>query len=341
MASGGPSGQVVLTRALNCPNCGAALTMRAAGHSLTIVCESCHSVLDAKDESYQVLSQFKTRMHFEPLLPLGSRGRLAGVAWEVIGVQVRTIHVDGTAYSWSEHLLFNPYHGFRYLTHYEGHWNFVRTVHALPVASSHLGKPAVIFQNVTFTHFQTATAETTFVLGEFPWEVHVGDKAEVRDYIAPPRLMSSEATGEEITWSLSQYTPPEEITQAFKVPPLPQPEGVFADQPNPYAPKSQGIWGHFGLLAVALIVLAFVTVAMSGKQEVLSQDYAFHKGQGEPSFVTDPFELTGRTSTVELAVDTNLDNNWAYFNFALINQETNQAYDFGREVSYYHDADGV
>ena len=35
-----------------------------------------------------------------------------------------------------------------------------------------------------------------------------------------------------------------------------------------------------------------------------------------------------------------LDNNWAYFNFALINDKTGQAFDFGREVSYYHDSDG-
>ncbi len=353
MATGGPSGQVVLTRALNCPNCGTALTMRAAGHSLTIVCESCHSVLDAKNESYQVLSRFESKMHFRPIIPLGSRGLLAGVVWEVIGVQVRTIHVDGTPYSWSEHLLFNPYHGFRCLTHYEGHWNFVRTVHALPVAAHKMGKPAVAFQNETFTHFQTATAQTTFVLGEFPWEAHVGDTAEVRDYIAPPAMMSSESTQEEvawshgsttmqreITWSLGHYTPPSEIAQAFQLPALPPPEGVFANQPNPFAAKSQGIWGTFGLFLIALIVLVFASVALSGRQEILSQEYFFHKGPGQPAFVTEPFELTGRTSTVELAIQTDIMNNWAYFSLALINEETAKAYDFGQEISYYRDSDG-
>ena len=340
MATGGPSGPVVLTRALNCPSCGAALTMRAAGHSWNIVCDRCHAILDAKNESFQVLSKFESKMHFHPIIPLGTRGRLAGVVWEVIGVQVRTIHVDGTPYSWSEHLLFNPYHGFRYLTHYEGHWNFVRTMHALPVSSSHMGKQAVIVQDETYTHFQTARAETTFVLGEFPWEVHVGDTADVRDYIAPPRMMSSEETQGEITWSLGSYTPPADIAQAFKLPQLPPPEGVFADQPNPYAAGAHGIWGQFGLFAVALIVLAFASLAISGKKEILNQAYSFHKGPGEPAFVTEPFELTGRTSNVELSVETDVNNNWAYFNFALINEETGQAYDFGREISYYRDSEG-
>ncbi len=342
---GGPSGAVALTRALNCPNCGASLTMRAAGHSLSIVCDSCHSVLDAKDENYQVLSQFESKMRFQPLVPLGSRGRMAGQIWEVIGAQVRTIEVDGVAYSWSEHLLFNPYQGFRYLTHYQGHWNFVRTVQALPLGSSHMGKPAVILQGETYTHFQTAQAQTTFVVGEFPWEVHSGDVAEVRDYIAPPHMLSSEATtaeagAEEITWSLSTYMAASEIEQAFKIPRLPPPAGIFADQPNPYAARAKGIWGSFGLLLLALLVAAIGSIALSSNKEIFSHDYSFRRGAGEPSFVTEPFELTGRTSNVELNLDTDIYNNWAYFNFALIDQDNNKAYDFGREVSYYTDSDG-
>jgi hypothetical protein len=43
---------------------------------------------------------------------------------------------------------------------------------------------------------------------------------------------------------------------------------------------------------------------------------------------------------VELSIHTDLDNNWAYFGFALINDQTGQTFDFAREVSYYHDSDG-
>ena len=43
-----------------------------------------------------------------------------------------------------------------------------------------------------------------------------------------------------------------------------------------------------------------------------------------------------------MSTATDLDNSWAYFNFALINAESGQTYDFGREVSYYsgYDSDG-
>jgi hypothetical protein len=45
---------------------------------------------------------------------------------------------------------------------------------------------------------------------------------------------------------------------------------------------------------------------------------------------------------VELTTSTDLNNRWIYLNYALINETTGQAFDFGREVSYYHgyDSDG-
>ena len=58
--------------------------------------------------------------------------------------------------------------------------------------------------------------------------------------------------------------------------------------------------------------------------------------------MTDVFPLKGHTSDLELTTDSNVNNNWIYLNYALISQDTGQAYDFGREVSYYYgyDSDG-
>jgi hypothetical protein len=46
---------------------------------------------------------------------------------------------------------------------------------------------------------------------------------------------------------------------------------------------------------------------------------------------------------VEVNTSTDLNNRWMYLNYALINEETGQAFDFSREVSYYHgyDSDGA
>src|SRR4051812_27110101 len=89
-----------------CTSCGAPVTIRAVGHSLAVVCPSCHAVIDAQDPNYKILSEASTKLDaFEPLIPLGERGTLFDVKYEMIGFMVRT---DSSGdYPWQEYLLFN------------------------------------------------------------------------------------------------------------------------------------------------------------------------------------------------------------------------------------------
>ena len=89
------------------------IAVRSFGNAVTIVCESCHSILDAKDPRLEILQRFKVATdEVQPLIPLGTRGKIRGADYEVIGFERRTIHVDGIPYSWHEYVLFNPYKGF-------------------------------------------------------------------------------------------------------------------------------------------------------------------------------------------------------------------------------------
>jgi hypothetical protein len=54
------------------------------------------------------------------------------------------------------------------------------------------------------------------------------------------------------------------------------------------------------------------------------------------SLVTPVFELDGRPSAVEIETATNLDNQWMFVGYALVNDETGQAFEVARDVSYYH-----
>ena len=344
MSSSGPTPVgTPQVKSLNCPSCGATLTLRSFGQAVTIVCDSCHSILDAQDPKLQILQKFEAATHEDPpLIPLGTRGSIRGTSYEAIGFQRRTIHVEGVPYSWHEYLLFNPFKGFRYLTEYNGHWNDVSLLRSLPDISpagsrlSYLGE--------TFKHFQTARAETSYVLGEFPWQVRQGETAEVSDYVSPPRMISSEKTGEEITWSLGEYIAGRDLWRAFKLPgEPPAPVGIYENQPSPLSGSVKAVWSMVGLFLILLIVLFATVYSIARNEQVFEQSYQFNSDvKGEASFVTDAFELKGHTSDVELTTSANVDNNWIYLNYALINQDTGHGYDFGREVSYYHgyDSDG-
>jgi hypothetical protein len=256
----------------------------------------------------------------------------------------RTIHVDGIPYSWHEYLLFNPYKGFRYLTEYNGHWNDVAVLKALPEVHPYASFPTVKYLGETYKHFQTATAGTSFVLGEFPWQVRVGESAVVTDYVSPPRVLASEQSGQEITWSLGEYMSGKDLWKAFRLKgDPPEAIGVYENQPSPVSTETKKVWIAFAAFALLLVMMMIGFDLAARNEQIFTGYYKYDSNQrGEASFVTDDFEVKGHRSNVEVQTSTDLNNRWIYLNYALINEDTGQAFDFGREVSYYHgyDSDG-
>lgn len=332
----------VQARSISCPGCGGPVQLRGFAHTLSVVCPQCHSVLDTSTPEVEILQKFQEKTKIQPTIPLGSRGKIGDTQYEVIGFQVREVNSGEDSYSWSEYLLFNPYKGFRYLTEYNGHWNFVEVQTALPEPAHARGRPAWRFNGQLYAAFDSMTASTAYVLGEFPWRVQVGDSANCQDFVAPPSMLSSESTGGEITWSLAQYMSGPQIWQAFKLPGYPPPAyGIFANQPSPYGGSVASSWRIWLWLNVALAAMIFLFMIVAPGRKVFSDHYAYAQGvKSDSAFVTPTFQLQGRNSNVKLSIHTDLNNNWAYFNFALINDQTGQTFDFAREVSYYHDSDG-
>jgi hypothetical protein len=340
----GPSAKTAVS-GLNCPSCGAPLTISAAGHSLSVVCAQCRSILDAKDPNLQVLQKFEAKETIKPVIPLGIRGTLDGAEYQVIGFQVRTTDADDIADSWDEYLLFNPYKGFRYLTLYNGHWNYVKTVPASPERIQLGKKPGAKLMGRTYVMYDTELATTTYVLGEFPWRVRVGEKNGTKDFIAVPRILSCEITEQETVWSLGEYMTGAQVWQAFRLPGQPPPaRGIFANQPAPFTGQAGSMWRVCMNLLSAFVLLIIIFYMVAGQESVFQHQYGYTPRSGaEASFVTGAFEVKGHPSNVEVSIHTDLRNNWAYFNLALINEATGQGYDFGREVSSYsgRDSDGA
>ncbi len=343
-----PAGQrpPVPVRSLSCPACGAVTAVRLFGHAVNVVCQSCHTLLDAKDPGVSILQQYKDAIRYDPLIPLGTRGKLGDVVYEVVGFQVRQIEIDGVRYQWREYLLFNPYKTFHYVTEYDGHWNFVTPLALLPSGDATPGSSSSrTLHGQTFRHFQTATATTVFVLGEFPWQVRVCEKAVAADYVSPPRMLSAEVSpAKEAPSSHSEHTPRPHDWSAFALSGQPpRPQGIFANQPSPYGAAVRRMWTNAAMLAAAatLVWLAYLITAQ--QKQVFTQGFVYDARPGtvagrglDTSFVTPTFELDGRPSAVRVETAADVDNQWLGVGYTLINDETGDTLDFGREVSYYH-----
>jgi hypothetical protein len=114
----------------------------------------------------------------------------------------------------------------------------------------------------------------------------------------------------------------------------PSPVGVYVNQPSPHAAKVWPAWGMFVALAALMLVVAMVRLITSNRP-VFQGRYVFEPTSQNAAFVTEPFTLDGRPSSVALSFDTNLTNNWMFVNLSLINEATNVALDFGRELEDY------
>jgi hypothetical protein len=307
---------------LNCPNCGAGIELRSFTNATSVVCQNCLSVLDARDPNLRILQEAQSRQRIVPDIPLGTRGTFAAGTFEAIGFQERTVYEDGVAYSWNEYLLFNPYKGFRYLTVYRGHWNFVQTLNTLPQNAS---PNTVRVGDTTFKIFSNSMAQTTFVLGEFPWMVKVGEQVQVTDYIAPPKVLSAETTPEEIVWSMGDYMTGAEVWSAFRLAtPVPLAYGVFENQPAPLADKVGSLWRTSLILSAAALLVAFLLYGTGSRKIVFHQSYAV----GSP--ISASFDVPGHESNLELKT-TNQTGEPIYVQYSLARDGAN-AIKFGRQV---------
>ncbi len=334
-----PAARVPKAVGFNCPSCGAAIELHAQGWAVSVVCGTCGAQLDATNENLKVL-QYGERVSATPRIPLGSRGTWKGAPWEVIGFQVVTITVEGTDYSWTEYVCFNPFRGFLYLSEYEGHWNVIEKLRRRPERETRGARPTVELNGTTYKHFQTATAYTTAALGEFPWELRIGDHVVSRDFVAPPYLLSAEASGNEITWSLGTYTPPEVIQKSFGLTKaLKQPVGVFANQPNPHAETPKRLLERFALALIALVLMLGLNVTLASNRTVFERAFTFSRAQEEQASVTDAFDLDGRTSNVAIDLESDLDNDWLFLVLSLINETTGETREVTRQISYYRGSD--
>lgn len=328
-------------KTVSCPNCGGSVTVRTADRAVSVVCEHCSSVLDARSEGFRVLQAAEQRMEYRPRIPLGTAGTLRGHEWEAIGFQVRSIRVDGRDYPWDEYLLFSPAKGFAYLTAYQGHWSFGTTYPGVPRMKKGL-RPTVEAGGRVYRHFQRANAETRFVLGEFPWEARRGDRAAVSDFVAPPFMLSSEEVPGETTWTLSEYLPGSVVWRAFGLQgSAPPAVGVYANQPSPVGGRVWPTW-RAALLLLGAVMLLGMGRCGSGTT-VGTGTFSFNPWTdtvtADAPKVIGPMDIGGRTSSVVVEVRAGLDNSWGGFDFALADS-AGRVTRFSKELGYYSGVEG-
>lgn len=324
--------EVEVARKLDCPNCGGSLDLRNPGQTAHLGCPYCGSTLQVSDLGDDSTAQVVEAMRlspWEPPVPLGSKGTLRGGEWEVIGAMSRSVTYDGVAYAWIEHFLWNPYRGQAFLTvDGRGHWNFVDRMTAPPQqVSSGGGSPRVRWKDQTYRHYSGATATVVRVLGEFSWQVRVGEQAYVADYVAPPEVVSVEQTDTERSWSHGTWIPAAEVNAAFGLQ-LPDARGVSANCPNPWTDQAvrRASVRNTAILLGVVLALWVIQGLRFPAETVLEQGWMADSVRPE-LWLSNAFEVPpGSSHNLQVQVETAVSRSEGQVQVALLNQDTGAAY---------------
>jgi hypothetical protein len=328
---------------MNCPNCGAGISVRAPDDAQRIVCESCESLLDcSKGNELYLLSAAKTKGP-DPLIPLGVTGEIEGEKYTIYGLLTRSVTFDGVRYAWQEYLLRNDRRGgYFWLIESDGHWSFVRPVSAGAVQQS--GRTAK-FEDKTYRHYQSASAHVDALRGEFYWKVAVGDRTGTMDYIAPPNILSRELASDEVTWSAGRYVDKKELEEAFRLKkPLPSPRGVAPHQPNPRGPSMKASFMLGGVFSAVLLLLVFLMSVTSDNDIALAQQFDLPSktrgGTEKPKRVkgevirSKQFDVNGK-SALAISVESDVKNAFLFVDGTLVDVDTSKRIPFGVYVAYH------
>jgi hypothetical protein len=167
---------------------------------------------------------------------------------------------DDEHFGWSEYLLYNQKRGFAFLVDSEEGWSMVRPTTGAPQLSSN-GRTAT-YMGTKYELKYTYEAETTYVLGEFYWQVTRGQKTSNRDFASAKGLLSLEQTPNEVTWSAGDKLASDTVAKAFKL--EDKADVLQRDDPGPFTAKSGLGCGTIILIAIIIIILLIILSNCSG-----------------------------------------------------------------------------
>ena len=321
--------------ALNCPACGAALELQAAGQTMRALCGHCGSLLDTSHPQLKCIEQ---AISAQPtlIIPIGQRGRFDGVDYACIGFVRRK---DAEGYSWQEYLLFNPFAGFRWLVTYDGHWSWItllqeepRIVDSLPV---HDGQG--------YRLFTSGSATVTEVWGEFYWAVRLGERTLFSDYIAPPNILSSEQYPEltEVTWSQGHYLEPEVVFSAFGLTGPPRERsGTYLNQPNPHAEKGRTLRWLLPVFGILWLLISLISAGTKANESAFREVFTFDLSGTNKTRVSAPFRIAGsHPQSLQFDFIAPVNQSWVELDVDLVNTQTKAVRELSLGAEYWSGVD--
>ncbi|MGI3185384.1 DUF4178 domain-containing protein [Nioella aestuarii] len=223
------------TTSVNCTSCGAGLDVLGGGRVMVHVCPYCGAELDAQDD-YKVIAKFDGLMRPDSPFRIGMSGKIKGVDYTVIGMLEFREQYRGQTWTWIDHQLYSPTHGYAWLTIEDGHLVFTRRFRRpVWVSSAQVERanhpPTVKVDGDRYRYYETSTADIIFAEGEFTWAPKIGEKTTTVTVLADSAMLGFSETGGEREVYRSELVDSAAVAASFGVTNPPVPYGTHPMQP--------------------------------------------------------------------------------------------------------------
>jgi len=278
---GGGSEKTLRGRAVECPSCGTALEVKLST-TQSIVCHQCHAVVDVSQGVGGDLQHYAQANGSEPLIPLGSTGRLAlgtqnTLPWQVVGYAERcevAQSSDDEQSFWREYLLYHRTAGFAFLIDAEDGWSWSAPITGVPVSGGREGSgDKVTLNGEVYRKLYDYIGRVTYVLGEFYWRLTLNQQTANTDYQgtgkASGRRLNREQTSEggaqEIVWSAGEALNADTVMKAFKL--APASAAAFQRDVTPGSSDFGSLRSRIILALVVVVILFIVMRSCSSRKD--------------------------------------------------------------------------
>ncbi len=327
---------------INCTSCGAGLDILGGGRVQVHICPYCGSELDAQDD-YKVIAQYSDLERPKTPISIGMSGKLLGVDYTVIGTLEQRETWGHKVWTWVDHQIFSPTHGYAWLTWEDGHFVFSRRIRTnkwmteLQVASSE-ARPTVTLGGETFRYYETSVHRITFAEGEFTWRPKIGDRVTSISAMSGSAMLTFSQSGEEREVERSIYLSRAEVEKAFGITLDGSPVKTHALQPFKAGPDHLFIRNVSAIAAVLCLVMAAVFSGMSGGATLQPTRVGV-----EQLPITLPMEVPSTHGLTEITLNGDTYNSWAALIVEVEGPDGTPMFEAGRAVEYYtgRDSEGT
>ncbi|WP_205503352.1 DUF4178 domain-containing protein [Rufibacter psychrotolerans] len=324
-----------------CPNCRKPLQLYTYAQARTVVCGVCSRLSEVQERGLvQIRAVDKEKQ--EPLIPIGTEGRIKGILYKVVGFLVHK--EQSLKYRWREYVLFNPVHGYAFLSEYDGHWTFFQFISDISNGAKRTTS-SLYYRGSEYKLYNKYRSQVLYAQGEFFWEI-TEDNSEYLEYVAPPYMLTLSVNKVEQTWLLGEHIEPEMVQETFSIAaPMPYKIDVGAVEPFSQNFSLSFVSKMAGGAAALLLLIQVLLVSFQQGKVLMDQTFTVTEDGGKGTLLPVPgptVEIGSAlgSSNVQVYLRAPVTNTWFATGLSLLNVNTGREYFVELGVEYYHGYEG-